>query len=825
MTEVGDGMPIDIQVACRNLNPEQTTLLFGAGSSIPSGAPSGNQLKLFLMQEFDLGDDHTLTLAEVAMVIENKVGRNELVNAVRGKIQRLSPTGGLLNLPRFKWRNIYTTNYDDLVEKTYARRKSPLVVYSSNFDFGKRDVLGATELFKLHGTIEKDVCDGNNSRLIISESDYDQTNEYRDQLYSRFQAEIGDGVLLIIGQTLADPDLRDVVNEAIRRRRESGGQCRVILFLYQRDENRALIYESRGIEVCFGGLDEFFAEMAKNDAETQFVLSVNTDPLDSSPEIRPSMIEVDHSCANEQSQLLQMYNGRPANYADVRQGYTFERDISLQIESQLVTEDRRIAFVLGSAGVGKTTMARQTLSKIQDRGIACWEHKVDFDLPVEAWTKLDVELRKRKETGVLFIDDAHEHLHEINQLVEEITSHQEPALKLLIISTKPHWNPRLKTPGMYSHGQQYLLASLSENEINRLLNLLEDRNEIQKLVGEKFLGFSRPERRRRLVERCGKDMFVCLKNIFGFDAINMIILREFASLPNDYQSIYRSIAAMESAGVRVHRQLVLRVTGLQADQVSRTIDDLDGIIEEYAINPKQGVYGWRVRHSIIADLIAEHKFAAQEEIFGLLSKVIQNINPSYPIEVKSIRDICNMTTGIGRVYDKSQQNILLRQMISLAPAERVPRHRLITNLIDQEEFEIAENEIRIFEKELRLDSPVHRYKVKLMLATARATEGIMDTDRASLTQQAASLAQSGTTKFPDDKNMYRVYLEAGAQFFKFSKEMIIFDEAMASARTAQDKILDPELGRIISSYERLHDRMIGKLKQSFLNCLLAALSL
>jgi len=726
-------------------------------------------------------------------------------------LQKLVPSGGLLNLPLYSWRSIYTTNYDALIEKVFARSHKLLTVFSSNFDFGNQDIPGASELFKLHGTIEKDSCDGHNSRMIISVSDYDITEEYREQLYERFQHEISTGTLLIIGQTLADPDLRVLVDEAIRRRKESGAQSKIILFLYERDENRALIYEGRGIEICFGGLDEFFSQMAINGAEAQLVLSVTSDPMDAAPEINPSTIDAAHSRANESPNLAQMFNGRPANYADIAQEWTFERDRVSQIETQFAGDHKRVAYVLGVAGVGKTSLGRQVLSRLINRDIRCWEHKRDFDLPADGWIKLDRELRKRKEVGVLFIDDAHEHLREINYLVEALSKHEAAALKLLLVSSRPHWNPRLKSPAIFSHGHEYSLSKLSEPEINKLLGLVEGTREIRELVEQRFLGFSFAERRRRLVERCRKDMFVCLKNIFGFQGINTIILQEFAALTVDYQEIYRSVAAMESSGVRVHRQLVIRVVGIQASQIQRTLDDLTGIVEEYSINEKKGIYGWKVRHSLIADIIAEHKYSSQDEIYDLLMKVIDNINPTYGIEVKSIRDICDMNRGIGRVYDKARQNVLLRHMISLAPAERVPRHRLITNLIDQSDFDMAENEIRIFEKEVRVDGPVHRYKIRLKLALAKETEGIMDSDRAAMAQQAASMAVQGLRRFSDDKNMYAAYFDAGIAYFKYCGNWDIYEDAMSCAKEAEDRIMDPDLRRVISRNERLAERIAGNL--------------
>jgi hypothetical protein len=65
-------------------------------------------------------------------------------------------------------------------------------------------------------------------------------------------------------------------------------------------------------------------------------------------------------------------------------------------------------------------------------------------------------------------------------------------------------------------------------------------------------------------------------------------------------------------------------------------------------------------------------------------------------------------------------------MSVVAPGERVPRHRLIRNLIESGAFEKAETEIRIFNKDFGPDGPVHRYRVNLMVSRATRMLGILE---------------------------------------------------------------------------------------------------
>lgn len=800
-------MPIDLQVLRRRTDPQKTILLFGAGSSVPSGGYTSQSLVQTLENRFAIDTGGSLQLPDIALVIEKKFGRRELVKALHEMIEPLRPAQGVLNLPDFDWAGIYTTNYDKVIERSYQRRNKMLNVISSNFDFSTSPLLGQQTLYKLHGTIDCDVVFGHQHRMIISGNDYDLTHDYRESLYARFTEQLFTNNAIIIGQSLADPDLRSVVDHAVKVKRDKGAPGHITLFAFTPDEHQALIYESRGLDVCFGGIDDFFAEMSQVLAPAPLLPGITDDPLDRARSVHPSTITVATATANETGNLSRMFNGSPANYADIIRGWTFERDFSEQIETQLSTADNgRISYVLGFAGSGKTTGVRKALIRLSDRGMHCWEHKNPYPLHSDAWKQIDDELRKRSEFGVLFIDDAHEVLHEVNDLVEDICNQETHGLKIVLASTKPQWNPRLKTPSIFSNGHCYEIGTLSSREIGSLLDMLETNTDIKALVEESFIGFNRSERQRRLAERCRADMFVCMRNIFASDSFDEIILREYAELGEDYQEVYRRVAGMEASGVKVHRQLVLRTIGIPAREVQRYLVDLEGIIEEITISERDGIFAWHVRHETIADIIARRKIADEDEYFQFLRSVVQKLNPSYPIEISSMNEMCDPKKGIGRIYDKEKQNRLLRQMISLAPRQRVPRHRLIRNLIDLGDFDNAGTEIRIFENELKLDGPVQRYKAVLMLERAKQASGILDEDRASMIKEAAALAESGVERFQDDKNLYRTYLEIGVTYLKYKPDRTIFDRAKELTHKAYDRILDPEIGRILRHFERVEQR-------------------
>src|SRR2546421_7994138 len=110
----------------RRIKPETTLLVLGAGAGAPSGGPSGMELARLLAKKLagaPISDD----LAETGSILVNRFGRKDVIAEVRGALNPLTPTGGMLALPHLPWPEIYTTNFDRLVEKAYRTASKPIV--------------------------------------------------------------------------------------------------------------------------------------------------------------------------------------------------------------------------------------------------------------------------------------------------------------------------------------------------------------------------------------------------------------------------------------------------------------------------------------------------------------------------------------------------------------------------------------------------------------------------------------------------------------------------------------------------------------------------
>ncbi|AON54689.1 SIR2 family protein [Herbaspirillum seropedicae] len=376
-------MPIDVVRLAAEIDPAKTILFFGAGASLASNAPSVGKLMEHFSTAFGI-DSNGYSLREFSGIIENQFGRNRLITELRKLFAKLHPTGSLLNLPLYPWKSIFTTNYDTLIEQCYSSKRVPLTLFESNFDFAAANDPSAVKYFKLHGSIDKDICDGRQTRIVITDSDYDYTQSYREGLFDRLKADFYGAHLIIIGHSLADEDIKSVANRCAEISSSVENAGRVTLMMYNNDANRAQLWEKRGFQVCFGGIDQLFSALATKLPHSSLVFKTPEQPLDHAHALRPVTIDVRHA-ADADSDVSNMFNGWPASYADIQAKLTFPREIVPQITDFLDQKSSIAAVILGASGLGKTTAARQLVLSYSSKEYYCWEHKSDFQLNAKDW--------------------------------------------------------------------------------------------------------------------------------------------------------------------------------------------------------------------------------------------------------------------------------------------------------------------------------------------------------------------------------------------------------------------------------------------------------
>ena len=789
-------MPLSLTELRTLIRPSNTALLLGAGASVPSGAPTGRQLAHQLWRSVANSDPLSDDLIETSTILSRRYSRRDVVEAVVDKLTKLKPTGGILGLPNLNWKTVFTTNFDRLVESAYKECKVPLVPFRSNFDFTNREQENGTRLFKIHGCISQDREFGDKSSMILTEQDYEAHQKYRQVLFVRLLDTLMSGDALLIGQSLADRHLSDLVKEVLNVKHDHGAPGTIYVLVFDKDDLRAPILEDRGAKVVFGGIDEFLHEMSSLITETDDSSMKDTGILPMTIISTVHDVEVERRLGPN---VTRMFNGGPATYADIASDSTFERQpFGMALET--LTGVKNSIAIVGAAGVGKTTFARQVGFTLCLRRFPVWEHRPEFPFQHRPWLQVERHLRDVGTRGFLMLDECTHFLRQTNLLIDELSEIKEPALRIILTANSAQWAPRLKSHNIFRNGIEIHLSKLEESEIYSLLNLVDHNVGVANLVHDKFKTLHREKQFGELRRKSSADMFVCLKNIFANESLDMILLREYDQLNKEYQDYYRYVSALEAIGTRVHRQLLIRMRSISPQHIGHVLSGLTDIVDEYDINDNQGIYGWRTRHLVIARKISEYKFSSVPELIRLFETVIDHLSPTVPLEMRTIRDICDVDYGIGRIGDRETRKTLYKRLIEIAPGERIPWHRLIRELLQEGNLEETEYTIRDAEDAAGADAPIARYKVRLLIVRARRTEGISESDRIALLRKAYELALNNIDRHKSDKYSYYTLCDVACELIRYGESTYLLDDAIARSQEASDRLLDPDMARRIEEY-------------------------
>lgn len=778
----------DINTLVKRLNPRSTVLFLGSGASVTSGGPTAVDLCRFLEQRLAAGEEISNDLAEVSSILEARTSRMDLVQALSARLANLAPDAGLSALMTFPWAAIYTTNYDLLIEKALERSGRSYAVVRSNYDWDRAHDPSRVVVYKIHGCLTQDRGFGHAASMIVTYEDYDSFDRYRQLLFGRLRQDLAGGHLLFIGYSLQDADLKDALRYAVDLQKEAGAPGRTHVLMYRIDAERADLWRRRGIStMAAGDVNSFAGAMHEHHAGVTTTTVLLGPDLGMPSALAASTILVREAIGAANPRWV--YHGAAATYADVREGATFPRDV----EDELVRSTKLAMIVLGTAGTGKTTLARRILIAMEGAAVTplLFEHRYQMPLKAEEWVSFEKTLHEAGLTGVLLIDGCTSHQRQLNVLIRHLPN-EGSALRLLLTAETSVWKLRQKDPRLFSHATTRQLSALSSNEIRRLLDMLNRRSDLKTLVESSFLQLSRVEQIRLLESRCRADMFVCLKALFSSDTLDDILLREFASIESPYQEIYRITCALEAAGAIPHRQMVLRLANFEPHLIAGALQVLDGLVTETPESEQHGIFLWHTRHELIANIISQYKFADSAELYDLLSRAIESANPSYYVEARSLREMCNAERGIRGVATLPERISLFRAIVRAMPTDRVARHRLVRELIHDERLGDADAELRAAIEDVGLDPPLHRYRIRLAIRRSRGSD-LMIEDRRAILLRALADAEKGVDRFPDNKYMYFAAGEAAKEWFYLTRERGRLDWARELLTEAYERLLDPEV--------------------------------
>lgn len=190
------------------INSENAAIFAGAGLSVATGLVNWKELLREMAQELNLDVDKETDLISLAQFYENEKGgrgsiNNQLIEQFTKDVKESRNHNILADLPI---KTYWTTNYDDLIEKSleHAGKITDVKRVPENLAISKprRDAV----IYKMHGDISL------SHEAVLTKDDYESYNEKRQLFTTALQGDLVSKTFLFIGFSFEDPNLEYILS-------------------------------------------------------------------------------------------------------------------------------------------------------------------------------------------------------------------------------------------------------------------------------------------------------------------------------------------------------------------------------------------------------------------------------------------------------------------------------------------------------------------------------------------------------------------------------------------------------------------------------------
>ncbi|MFN3195412.1 MAG: SIR2 family protein [Chlorobiota bacterium] len=675
----------DEKYLLRQISNNQAVLFLGSGFSLdannklnesfPTGW--GFSKKLWEFLKFD-GDYDNTSLPEMYQAFLNKGLKKDLkVSFLNDNLTSSEIPSSYDALINPFWFKIYTTNIDDIIEKTYRRNRKSIEELQYPFDqFSERDQsLEKTQIIYLHGKLP---CDPN--QVIFSPQQYAKAQLTHEPLYGQFVYDYSTLPTIFIGTELNEPlfERYIVAREArfgFKERRPKSyliapslspvkaenlkknynvhhikGTTKIFLewllsinhLLPNKDEilkrtfpNLLNIYEYASI-----------ADISKKSIQ-QFAKSFNRVPK----ELKP---------IEERSGFLMGTSPRWNDIiTDLDVPRTITKTLIVESESFLSSENQKdktkVICLFGYAGSGKSTLLKRLGISLSQQGRTVFLSYSDF-IP----RKDDIinVIGTINERVVLLFDNSN---NAISQLPRLLTAFNKELSKppLIVLAIRSNYVDRLDqyvTPDMVDL-KKISIPNLDDDEINYLVEKLDQNN----LLGV-LNGMNPYQRVKEFKNRAHRQILVAMKEATNGKSFNDIIQDEYDSLePREAKLLALCLALNTELGFTNSKQDII---GFSNAPQNEALHYLETVLQGTIISVGSTKNRFMLRHKILADYIIKN-CASAEELKEAYVRVLSVLAPEL-IKSKGPSKIFNLYKALinhKQLYNRFKKDINLARKV------------------------------------------------------------------------------------------------------------------------------------------------------------------
>ncbi len=689
----------------------RAVLFVGAGMSMDSGTPSSNDLDRELREQFAPGLTRSSNLQETCDLLQTRRGIDRLdVDAwIRSRLDGLQPSSQHLVVPKFAWPAIYTTNFDQLIEKGYGaqpkRAQFLQVVHNPNEEFDITDSSAVT-LFKINGCISR--LQDPDVPLVLSGADFRRTEAGRRRVLKRLSDLQRANTWVFVGYSFRDGiitnllnDLKDTLGEHLLR-----WSYAVMPGVdeFERDYLRGFKVNAIRLPAAefFERLDErrnWFSPPTRIEASTGEPLGgFAQDPEFAAVDRQFEVVGLRHF---GDSSPTSFYRGNTPTWADLESSLDVRREQADELDAAVRSLLHRaqtaeagrtsVVVVTGSAGTGKSTMLRRLaydLYASADVTLLVAREGVQWEARHVAHVS-----KVLGRPVLVLIDSGEVDFQRLRSFYRALDDRDVPAV-VVVGARVGSWTTAERRWGEF--------AADSRIEINERFTKDEVQSLLNKLAAHGFITISAVTdtaywlRRANAAERL---ILVVLLELVQDGRFEEIVLSEYQGLDDRLaEEAYRSVALVHEFGVPLRRELLRRILACDWNEfVERVVRGAATkvVIEDYETDTGRAFY--RTKHALIANIIRK---STVEDPVGAFKHVFANVDAAERYDVSTVHAIVKSDTLADVLPEHAERRCIFEAAVEALPRDVVVRHQMGINEMDGGHLEEAR---RIFETCLNLE--------------------------------------------------------------------------------------------------------------------------
>lgn len=503
-----------LQNLLRKIMGGEIALFIGAGASISSGSLSGKELVDLIKEKFADVDfeDIGYNLLDICQEIEENRQRRALERHIRKIFYGLKPNDANLTIPQYSWPVIFTTNYDDLIEKTFeeyygeneetARICKPTIRGDIPSNLDKRDEI---RLFKLMGDFKRDDPD---ESPVLTRTDYNNRFDSRRKMLETFSGFVHDGAVLYIGYSFKDRIVVELIDELRKQLDDRMDDSFALIPNLERGSKIERLLIKRNIIPIPLTFEEFIKELVENPATIPLTerktasISLKLKYGDvkvpyreykefeeyfrivSEEDLQKGKIE---EGLTEEKRIERFLKGQSENWEAFKKGWDFKRDIYFEVKKRVEhevnenrPEDNDAILLLGGGGLGKSILLKRLAYDLYEAGnpvivlnsyLSFFDYKLidKFCQDVNSKSESIEEIHK----VVIVFDNMDANIDNVKRMLVYLKNHSRPVV--IVGAARPNeWE--------YSKQQWGFGEIIPDNNIFEIPQEM-DEGEITRLIG------------------------------------------------------------------------------------------------------------------------------------------------------------------------------------------------------------------------------------------------------------------------------------------------------------------------------------------------------